>query len=116
MYKRDYQPSIFVFKVLSNQIRLKLIEALRGGEKDVGELCKSVDEEQTRVSHELKCLTVCGFANSRRDGKRIIYSLNTKTVLPILEAAQRHIEKFEERMEGCDMISEAQKMTVRFRS
>jgi DNA-binding transcriptional ArsR family regulator len=112
MSRADYQTKVLLFKVLSNQIRLKLIEALRDGEKDVSELCRVTREEQTRVSHELKCLTVCGFANFRRDGKRIIYSLNSKTVIPIIDAAENHAECFGERMKGCDMISEAQKMTI----
>ncbi|HZW56121.1 MAG TPA: metalloregulator ArsR/SmtB family transcription factor [Nitrososphaerales archaeon] len=112
MSKQYYQAYVLVFKVLSNQVRLKLIEALRDGERDVGQLCSDIKEEQTRVSHELKCLTVCGFANYRRDGKRIIYSLNSKTVIPILDAASKHVEKFGERMEGCDMISDAKKITV----
>jgi DNA-binding transcriptional ArsR family regulator len=112
----DYQANVLVFKVLSNHVRLKLIEALHEGEKDVGELCIAIDEEQTRVSHELRCLTVCGFAEFRREGKRIIYSLNSKTVVPILEAAEKHIAKFGDRMKGCDMISEAQKMTISLRS
>ncbi len=112
MSKQDFQAHVLVFKVLSNQVRLKLIEALRDDERDVSELCSEVREEQTRVSHELRCLTVCGFANFRRDGKRIIYSLNSKTVVPILDAASKHVEKFGQRMEGCDMISDAKKITV----
>ncbi|HKW04099.1 MAG TPA: metalloregulator ArsR/SmtB family transcription factor [Nitrososphaerales archaeon] len=117
MSKADYQAKVLLFKVLSNHIRLKLIEALRGGEKDVTELCRVTREEQTRVSHELRCLTVCGFANFRREGKRMIYSLNSsKTVIAILDAAENHVEHFGERMKGCDMISEAQKMTISVRS
>lgn len=112
MSRIDYSTQVLVFKVLSNHVRLKLIEALRDGERDVGELCGTIREDQTRVSHELRCLTVCGFANFRREGKRILYSLNSKTVLPILDAAEKHVEKFGERMKGCDMISEAKKMSV----
>ncbi|MCL4517852.1 MAG: metalloregulator ArsR/SmtB family transcription factor [Thaumarchaeota archaeon] len=112
MSKDDYQAQVLLFKVLSNEVRLKLIEALRGGEKSVGELCEKVKEQQTRVSHELRCLVVCGFADYRREGKWIFYSLNKKTVLPILEAADRHVEKFGHRMKGCEMVSEAKKMVI----
>jgi hypothetical protein len=33
-------------------------------------------------------------------------------VVPILDAASKHVKKFGERMEGCDMISDAKKITV----
>lgn len=113
MIKSDYQKNqTLVFKVLSSQVRLNLIEALRDGEKDVSNLCVAIDEEQTRVSHELRCLTVCGFVDFRRDGKRMIYSLNSKTVLPILDAADNHTRRFSERMKGCDMITDVQKIVV----
>ncbi len=108
----DEQARVLLFKVLANNVRLRLIETLSTGERSVGELCDETDQEQTRVSHELRCLTVCGFVNQRREGKRIIYSLNRKSVLPILEAADKHTAKFAERMRGCEMISEARKMPI----
>ncbi len=106
------QARVLLFKVLANDVRLRLIETLSTGEKSVSELCDETGEEQTRVSHELRCLTVCGLVNQRREGRRIIYSLNRKTVLPILETADRHAAKFAERLKGCDMISEARKMQL----
>ena len=108
----DVQARVLLFKILANTIRLRLIEALDAGERSVGELCEETGEEQTRVSHELRCLTVCGLVTQRREGKRIIYSLNRKTVLPILRAADIHAAKFAERLKGCDMISEARSIPL----
>ncbi len=103
---------VLLFKVLANEARLKIVEALADGEKTVTELCNHTREEQTRVSHELRCLLVCGFVNFRREGRQIRYSLNTQTVLPILRAADSHVGKFVERMKSCDMLSEARSMKV----
>ncbi len=113
MTKMDREPLVLLFKVLANDVRLRLIEALASGEKSVGELSEETRQMQTRVSHELHCLTVCGVVNFRREGKQIIYSLNQRTVLPILQTAQKHAEKFAERMSGCEIISDARRMTVR---
>ncbi len=113
MTKRDKESLVLLFKVFANDVRLKLIEALTSGEKSVGELSEETGQMQTRVSHELRCLTVCGIVNFRREGKQIIYSLNERTVLPILETAEKHAEKFAERMSGCEIISDARRMTVR---
>ncbi len=112
MPKKEWQAEILLFKVLSNETRLRIIDSLRGGDRSVTELCEKTQENQTRISHELRCLTVCGVVNYERDGKRIIYSLNKKTVLPILEAADKHVETYADRMKGCDMVSEARRMKV----
>src|SRR5712692_2976126 len=112
MTETDNLTSILLFKVLSNNVRLRLINSLVERERTVSELCRDTDEEQTRVSHELRCLVVCGLVNYRRDGRMIEYSLNKRTVLPILAAAEKLVEKFGERMEGCEMISEARRMKV----
>ena len=103
---------VLLFKVLANPVRLRLVEALSGGEMSVSELVRAVRESQARVSHELRCLSVCGLVNFKREGKFVFYSLNEATVLPILRAADKHVEKFTDRMKGCDMISEAKRMMV----
>jgi DNA-binding transcriptional ArsR family regulator len=108
----DEQARVLLFKILANNVRLRLIEALSADARSVGELCEETGEEQTRVSHELRCLTVCGLVTQKREGKRIIYSLNRKTVLPILRAADTHAAKFAEGLKGCDMISEARSIQL----
>lgn len=104
---------VLLFKVLGNDTRLKILESLRRGEKSVGDICGDLALDQARVSHELRCLTACGFCNFRREGKKIIYSLNDKTVLPITEAAKSHVEEFGERIRQCELITDARNMLVR---
>lgn len=106
----NWETEILLFKALSNEVRLKIIDVLRRRNMSVTELCEETREYQTKISHELRCLTVCGIVDFERDGKRIIYSLNKKTVLPILEAADKHVEMYEERMKSCDTVSEARRM------
>lgn len=106
----DNATRVLFFKVLANGVRLRIVEALRGStacELSVGELCQVLRVGQTRVSHELRCLLVCGLVDYRREGKRIIYSLNKKTVAPVLEAADKHVVRFAERMKKCSALSEA---------
>ncbi len=64
------------FEVFSNKTRIKIIEALITGEKSVSEICKLINEEQSKVSHNLKKLTECHFLDVKRKGKKRIYSLN----------------------------------------
>lgn len=101
-----------LFRVLSNETRLKLAMSLAGGRLSVSEICDETGIDQARVSHELHCLTVCGLVDFERDGRQVIYSLNRETVLPILEAAREHAKKFGDRMGSCDMISEARRVKI----
>lgn len=112
MKPSDIRAKVLLFKALGNHVRLRILETLCSRGMSVNELCEVVKEEQTRVSHELRCLTVCGLVDYRREGKRVIYSLNRKTVLPLLEAADRHVERFAERIRGCEMVSDAKRITV----
>ena len=82
------------FDMLSTQSRLDIVKSLHKGERSVGEICKAVSSERTNVSHQLKLLRECGFVLVRREGKRKIYSLNSETVKPILDLAEKHARKY----------------------
>ncbi len=91
------------FRALSNETRIKIVELLKEEPMTVTKICKEANYEQSRVSHNLKCLKACGFVNSERDGRRKIYSLE-KEITPILKRIDQHIEKYEERLKKCGII------------
>jgi|BEDMetMinimDraft_2_1075160.scaffolds.fasta_scaffold02044_4 Predicted transcriptional regulators len=105
--------NVLVFKVLSNEVRLAIIEALLKAPMNVGEICEEIHENQPRVSHELRCLAVCGFVYSRRDGKKMVYELNKETIAPIIEAANKHAKIFGNKMRGCKILSDIRKIATR---
>jgi DNA-binding transcriptional ArsR family regulator len=80
---------------------------------NVNEICEEIQEEQSRVSHELHCLAVCGFVYSEREGKKIVYGLNKDTIKPIIEAANKHAKIFGDKMRGCEILSDIRKMVVK---
>lgn len=92
------------FKAFSNQTRLEIIELLKKEPLAVSEICEKTGFEQSRVSHNLKCLENCGFVHSKRNGKWKTYSLDQETILPIVNLLDKHIEKFKNRLEACDVI------------
>jgi DNA-binding transcriptional ArsR family regulator len=63
------------FKALSEPSRLKLLIALKSGEKNVGELMEATGLNQANVSRQLQLLTGVGFLQRRRSGVSIIYSI-----------------------------------------
>jgi len=78
------------FEVIANKTRLKIIESLFRSPKSVTEICDDIKEEQSKVSHNLKTLTECSFADFRKDGKKRIYSLNEKTIVPLMKIVDKH--------------------------
>ncbi len=62
--------------VVSEENRLNILRILRKQERCVYDIWQYLDLPQNLVSHHLKVLKDFGLLNSRRDGKKIIYSLN----------------------------------------
>ncbi|HEX2530930.1 MAG TPA: metalloregulator ArsR/SmtB family transcription factor [Burkholderiaceae bacterium] len=69
---------------LANEDRLLLLCQLSQGEKSVGELEQLLDIHQPTLSQQLGVLRTEGLVNTRRDGKRIYYSLADQKITTIL--------------------------------
>lgn len=82
------------FSVIGNQLRWKIIKKLYKGDLTVSEIFTALNEEQSKVSHSLKVLLDCNVVFSRRDGKHIIYSLNKKTIKPLVKIVNQHTTDF----------------------
>ena len=73
---------------------MKIIESLMVKPKSVNDISADVKEEQSKVSHSLKKLMECNFLDVKRAGKKRIYSLNEKTVVPILKLVDKHVAMY----------------------
>jgi len=97
------------FKAFSNRTRFEIIKLLRKCPKHVSDICKELGFEQSRVSHNLKCLVDCGFVNSKWNGKNKIYEIDKKHILPILKEIDKHIKTYNERLESCGVLKHDKK-------
>jgi DNA-binding transcriptional ArsR family regulator len=70
--------------VLANANRLLLMCQLSQGEKCVGELEELLDLHQPTLSQQLGVLRSEGLVSTRRDGKKIYYSVADPRVLALL--------------------------------
>jgi ArsR family transcriptional regulator len=86
--------SYYFFNVISNETRWKIINSLYDSEKYVSDICKDINEEQSKVSHNLKILLECNVVFSQREGKFIKYSLNKKTIKPLIKILNTHMQDF----------------------
>lgn len=83
---------------LNNQNRLKIINLLRKGSKYVNEITKELKFNQTTVSHNLKRLLRCGFVFVEKKGRYRYYSLNKKTIKPLMNLIDEHMCEFCEKI------------------
>jgi len=70
---------------LANEDRLLLLCQLSVGEKSVGELEELLDIRQPTLSQQLGVLRNQGLVNTRRDGKRIYYSVADTRAMQVLQ-------------------------------
>ncbi len=77
------------FQVLADPTRLRIVELLLEGEKNVGELVALLGIQQGRVSSHLACLRWCGFIGTRREGKFIYYRVTDDRVRQLIQLAHK---------------------------
>ena len=66
--------------VLSHGDRIRIVEALREGEKDVNQLTSELEISQARVSQHLSLLKSHRIVNKRKEGRHSYYSLAQKNL------------------------------------
>jgi DNA-binding transcriptional ArsR family regulator len=74
--KNRLQLKAEVFKAMGHPLRLGIIEFLQSGERCVCEIVEHVGTEMPNVSKHLAMLKRAGIVSDRRDGLKIMYSLN----------------------------------------
>ncbi|MBI2042818.1 winged helix-turn-helix transcriptional regulator [Candidatus Pacearchaeota archaeon] len=94
------------FKAFSNQTRLEIIHLLRKEPLTVTEICEKTGFEQSRVSHNLKCLEHCGFVKIKQNGNFREYALDREIIIPIVDLFEKHIQKYRRRLESCGVIKD----------
>jgi len=68
------------FETIASRLRIAILELLMQGPKSVNEICESLNEEQSKISHNLKKLAECHFVDVQQEGKKRVYSINKETI------------------------------------
>jgi DNA-binding transcriptional ArsR family regulator len=64
-----------VFQALADPTRRRIVEVLRAGEQQVGDVVAKAGVHQSGVSRHLRILFELGFVSVRPDGQRRLYAL-----------------------------------------
>ena len=75
-----YQDYIHIFKALSDETRLKIVDMLSCGELCACKILEAFHFTQPTLSYHMKLLTVSGLVNGRREGAWMHYSLNMERI------------------------------------
>lgn len=92
------------FKGLGDPVRLQIIELLRGGEMSVGQIVEALELPQNRVSMHLACLRWCGYARTRKEGRRVFYSLGDTRIGELVDSAREMLFGSEAYLMTCEVI------------
>jgi ArsR family transcriptional regulator len=92
------------FKAFSNPTRLRILSLLRRAPANVTGICRALRLEQSRVSHNLRCLQQCSFVTVHPNGRERTYRIETRTIGPILTAIDKHLARHTGRLGNCGVI------------
>ena len=73
------------FKALCDPMRLRLLQALRTGERSVGDLAERTAGGQANVSKHLQILLQQGFVDRRKEGTTSWYRISDPAVFKMCE-------------------------------
>jgi len=99
--------TLSVLEVIAEPTRRRILEAVREGERSVGELVEMVGMHQPGVSRHLKVLRDAGLVEVRRDAQRRLYRLRPEPLMELdawlepyrrewsarLDALEQHLER-----------------------
>lgn len=72
-------------KALADPTRREILRALRGGDLSAGDIAARFAMTAPSISHHLNVLKDAGLVSAERDGRHIIYSLNSTTLQELLQ-------------------------------
>lgn len=80
------------FKILSEPLRLRILQSLQDSEKSVTELTEVIETSQPNISKHLKILQESGIVNRRQDGNTVYYSIADETIFTLCELVCSSLE------------------------
>ncbi len=85
-----FEPSYFkadFFKVLSNPVRIQILDTLRQGEQNVNYIAQWLEVDASSISQQLAVLRRLNLVTSRKQGNYVFYSIRDPAIFKVLDAA-----------------------------
>lgn len=103
-----FESAAELFGLLSTPVRLKIISAVCGGERNVSELLEQIDTTQPNMSQHLATLYRAGVLGRRREGTQIFYKLQSERVATLCRAVCTQVAM---ELDGDGSVPAAERLT-----
>jgi DNA-binding transcriptional ArsR family regulator len=77
-------PKARIFRGFAEPSRLRIVDALRWGEKTVSQICRVTGLTQPNASNHLACLLGCGIVQREQRGRQVFYQLADERIEALL--------------------------------
>ena len=85
------QELVEFFKIFGDATRIRILQTLLEGERNVGDLADVLEMSQSAVSHQLRVLRQNDLVKYRKEGKTVFYSLDDEHIRMVLEQGMTHL-------------------------
>jgi DNA-binding transcriptional ArsR family regulator len=79
------------FRVLGDPTRIRILDALAGGELCVCDIATLVGISESAVSHQLRLLRGMRLVRPRRAGRQVFYTVDDQHIVELLRLAVTHV-------------------------
>ena len=81
------------FRILGDPTRVRILDALAGGELCVCDIATLAEISESAVSHQLRLLRGMRLVRPRRAGRLVYYALDDHHLIELLRQAHTHVEE-----------------------
>ena len=79
------------FRLLGDPTRVRIVDALSGGQLCVHEISERVRISESAVSHQLRLMRSMRIVRGRREGRCVYYTLDDQHILDLFQQGLRHV-------------------------
>lgn len=74
-----------ISKAFSDNNRLKILQFLSDGQKNVSQVAENLKVEENLASHHLRVLANLGFLKNRKSGRQVFYRINERSFVTLIK-------------------------------
>jgi len=84
LYSSFMISSLKIAKAFSDKNRIKILEYLSSGQRNVSEVADKLNVEENLASHHLRVLASLGFLKNDKKGREVFYKLNESRIISLI--------------------------------